>query len=822
MIETPRIASEATLDALEYPTLVRLLGALAHTDLGRERLGALLPAGSAAELALRRQAYEETARLGLDGPLVPFEEVALGPLVARLESARPPLEGSEILVLARALATAGAAARRIGAAGAAPRGIEAAGAAPRGIGAADPACPLLLSRLAGVADPAPLVARIGRVLDARGQVRDDASPRLKELRRQIQGARERLYTRLETVAAGHREALAEDTIPMRGGRLVLMLSAGARGRLAGLVHGRSGSGKSLYFEPLEVVEENNTLQSAVEEMEAERRRILAELLAALAAELPLVERLLDLLAELDHLEALGRFARLAGAQLPELGPAGRIRLVSARHPLLDPRLAALRAEVLGAAGHEGEIVPLDLELAAPRQVLVITGPNAGGKTVALKTLGLLALAAQAGLPIPAAAGSELPWLLSVVATVGDEQDLLAERSTFSGRLQRLAEAWRAAGPDALALVDELGSGTDPEEGAALSRALVEELAARGGLALVTTHLAALAAAALELPGAGCAAMEFEPESGRPTFRLRPGSPGGSEALALARRLGLPGDWIARAEALLGPGHRDLRRLMAELEATRSELAAEAERARRGAESAALEEARLERERSALEAERRGVGAKLRGELAAFREKVERQLVGELGRLREEFAAGRRESAARAAAARLLAEAPDLVAEETEPTDGPLEVGAPVRHRRLGWTGRLERLDGERALVLVRGKKLAAQAGDLAPAAAPVSAQPVRSEAAEREAAAAELQLIGLRVEEAIELLDGWLDRALADGREQVRVVHGHGTGRLREAVRQHLRRHPAVAAHRPGAANEGGNGATVVTLGFGSSGERRG
>lgn len=792
--EPSTVASAATREALELPRLLALVASEARTDLGAARLEALLPAPTRAELASRRAAFEEADRLATEAPLVPsLEAQPLAPLAERLVSARPPLNGPEILVLAHVLRAAGEAARRIG--------------------AAEPPCPELARRLVGLDDPGPLVARIESVLDRRGQVRDDASPKLVELRRRVHQARERIYRRLESIAGESPDLLGEETVPLRAGRLMLMVHPTARGRRQGLVHGRSASGKSLYFEPIEVVEENNTLQSAVEDQEAERRRLLQELLTALTADRPLVERLLALTAELDALEATRRFARIAGARLPELAPAGRLRLVGARHPLLDPRLAGLRLRALGAPGHEREIVPLDLELAEERRVLVVTGPNAGGKTVALKSVGLLALAAQCGLPVPVEAGSELPWFESVVATVGDEQDLLADRSTFSGRLARLAEAWAAAAPDNLALLDELGSGTDPEEGSALARALVEEVVARGGLGLVTTHLATLAAAAMETPGAACAAMEFEPASGRPTFRLRPGAPGGSEALALARRLGLPRPWIARAEALLGPEHRDLTRLLAEVEATRHRLAADAAEAREQAAAASLAAARHERERAALEAERRSVGRRLQEELDAYRQRVRRELSGELARLRAEFAAGRRRAAADAAAERLLAGAPELDLAEGADAGGELEVGGRVRHRGLGWTGVLERLDGVRASVLVGGKRLTAGAEELVALGAPPATRRGSATATvAADEAAPELQLIGMRVEEALDVLDGWLDRALAAGAKEVRVVHGHGTGRLRAGVRSHLARHPAVADHRPGASNEGGNGATVVML----------
>ena len=790
-----KVRSE-TLAALEWPSLVALVADEARTDLGAARISALAPADDPADLAGRRAAYLEALRLGADGPLVPAFGEVFAALLERLESARPPLEGAEILALARMLAAGADAIARV-------RGAEIP-------------CPELTRRLAGVGDPSPLVARAHRVLDRKGQVRDDASPRLAELRREIQGTRERLYGRLERLRGEHAELFGEETVPLRGGRLLLVLQAGARGRMPGLVHGRSGSGRSFYFEPLEVVEENNQLQTAVDEQEAERRRLLDELLSAFAAELPLVSAVAGAVAELDALEAARRFGEAAGARLAEVAPPGRLRLVGARHPLLDPRLAARRARVLGAAGHTSAAVPLDLELDAARRILVVTGPNAGGKTVAAKTVGLLALAAQAGLPVPCEAGSELPPLSSVVATVGDEQDLLAERSTFSGRLQRLAEAWQEAGPGALALLDELGSGTDPEEGTALAVALLEHLLARGGLAVITTHLAALAAAALERAGAACAAMEFDPDSGRPTYRLRPGAPGGSEALALGRRLGLPAAWLERAEALLGGEHRELRRMLAELEATRAELARAAAEAERSAAESAAAAGRLERERAALEAERRVVGHRLEGELKSFRERVSRALAAQEEKLRREFEAGRRRGVAAAATASLFEGAPRFAAEDEPAGAGPLAPGAKVRHRGLGWTGTLERVEGERAEVAVRGKRLSARLGELvAVAGREAGAARARKPAADEggvEAAPVELMLLGLTVEDALDAVDEFLDRALPGPRTEVRLVHGHGTGRLREAVRTHLRRHPAVADFRPGAPNEGGNGATVVTL----------
>lgn len=789
------LAGPETLAALEWEALLALIADEARTDLGAQRILALEPTADREELERRRRAGAEVAALAAAAAFVPSLGEPFADLLERLESGRPPLDGSEILLLARLLSVAGEALQRIR--------------------AADPAPVELLRLCAELTDPAPLLAHVRRVLDRKGQVRDDASPRLGELRREVQGARERLYGRLEQLRSQHLDLFGEETVPLRGGRLLLVLSAGARGRLPGLVHGRSASGRSFYFEPLDAVEDNNQLQTAMEEQEAERRRLLAELLAAFTSALPQVRGLAALVAELDQHETAGRWARETGGRWPELCADGRLRLVAARHPLLEPRLAARRERVLGASGHTGEAVPLDLELDAAQRVLVITGPNAGGKTVAAKTLGLAVLAAQSGLPVACAAGSELPIFDSLVATVGDEQDLLADRSTFSGRLVRLSEAWREAGPRALALLDELGSGTDPEEGAALGVALLEHLLAAGGLAIITTHLGKVAAAAIERDGAACAAMEFDPDSGRPLFRLRPGAPGGSEALALGRRLGLPAAWLERAEALLGTEHRELRRVLAELEATRAGLArATLEAEAREAEAATLT-ARLERERAALEAERRVVGRRLEGELRTFREQVGRQLRGVEERLRREFEEGRRRGVAAAATAQLFAAAPELASDGARETPaGELAVGGRVRHRSLGWTGRLEKLDGERAEVAVSGKRVRARRGELIAVGdeAPQSAR--RTVAADDGAAPApaELMLIGSTVEDALLAVDDFLDRALRAERTEVRLVHGHGTGRLRDALRQHLRRHAAAQSWRPGAPNEGGNGATVVTL----------
>ena len=799
------LLSKATSQALEFPSLLAVVSRFAASDLGRERVLGLLPFAEEGELRARRTLFEETSRLVGERGLVPGFEVPLGELMERLTTGRPPLEGIDLVRLADLGKATRAAAMRI---------IEAV-----------PPCPALAAAARELPDVQPLLQRIERTLDRRGEVREDASPRLAALRRQIRTVRDQIYRELGEFVAGHQEDLSEETIPLRGGRLVVMLQAGARGRSGGLVHGRSSTGRSLYFEPLHVVESNNSLQQSVEDEEAERRRILVELIEAAREALPALREHARFLADLDLLQAAARFGERCGASLPEIGARHDLRLRAARHPLLDPCLAEVREEALGQAGHSGDIVPLDVELSPDRRILVVTGPNAGGKTVALKTAGILALLAQCGLPIPAAPGSRVPFLARLVATVGDEQDLLADRSTFSGRLLRLKEAWEGAGPDSLILLDELGSGTDPEEGSALAVALLEGLLEKRSLGVITTHLAQLAAAALELDGAACAAMEFDPATGRPTFRLVPGPPGASEALALARRLGLPAEWLDRAEARLGSEHRDLRRLLAEVERVRQELAETRDRLETEHADAAKLRRRLADERSALEEERRSVAKKMKAELDAFRRDTAERLRREVDRLRERFEEGRRRGLAAEAVESLFAEAPTFGEAAPEPA-GPLVVGAPVRHLGLGWQGVLEKLEDCRAQVLVRGKRVRCRPEELAPSAAgeapsgreretatrEARPRPERGDLDEATAVAPEINLIGLRVEPALEQLDSYLDRALLASRRQVRVIHGHGSGRLRQAVREHLRGHRGVADVRAGAPNEGGDGATVVTF----------
>ncbi|MEL7058554.1 MAG: hypothetical protein AAGN46_00870, partial [Acidobacteriota bacterium] len=661
------LISAGTAAALELGALRRVVAELAATDLGRSHLLALAPHADREAFDAHRRELEDARRLIGGRPLVPLLDRPVRGILDAVARDASRLEGSDLVVLGDVLSAVHRAAERIA--------------------ESDPPCAALLERVETLPDVDPLRRLLRRTFDARGEIREDATPRLAELRGRIRTVRQGIYERLAGMVEEHREHLSEETIPMRAGRLVLVLRSGARGRVPGLVHGRSASGRSFYFEPLDAVESNNRLQQAVEDEEIEKRRVVREVLDRLRESLEAIEAHAGFLARLDLLQASVRFAQRCDGRLAEVGSRHELRLVAARHPLLDPRLADLRSAALGTPGHTDAIVPLDLELSAERRVLVLTGPNAGGKTVTLKTLGLLVAAHQCGLPIPVADGSRLPFCEGLVATVGDDQDLLTDRSTFSGRLQRLDEAWRVAGPDSLLLLDELGSGTDPEEGTALSVALLEHLVARRSLVLVTTHLGRLAAMALETDGAFCAAMQFDGSTGQPTYRLMAGPPGGSEAVALARRLGLPTPWLERTEELLGDEHRDLRRLLAEIEEHRRELEAERERLAIEVADAQSLRARLAQREEELRVERKSLAKKVRQEVDTFRRETRQSLRRELEKLQAVDGATARRREAVAAEEKLFAAPPRVEEPEAaEAEERPLVVAGPVRHRRAGWTG----------------------------------------------------------------------------------------------------------------------------------------
>lgn len=684
--------------------------------------------------------------------------------------------------------------------------------------------PQLQARAARLPDLQMLLDSAARILAPDGGVRDDASPELASIRRRLRRRRTEVSRMLDRMLETRRDSLADAVIVLRNDRYCLPVVASSRSRVAGIVHDRSGSGQTVFVEPLEVVEANNELALAGAEERREVDRLLTSLgrdVLARSAELLAAE---EELAALDAGEAAVELGALSAGRIPEISEDGAWVLAGARHPLLDGRLADLRRRALDETRPAKESVPLDFELGPEKRMLVVSGPNAGGKTVVLKTAGLLTLMAQAGFPIPVGPGTRIPVFAAVSTEIGDAQEILADRSTFSSSMETLKEILEEARPDRLALIDEIGSATDPEEGSAIAVAFLEEYLARGGRAIVTTHLSAVKTFAAGRSDAICAAMEFDDATGRPTYRLHPGLAGRSRALSVAEQQGLPETVLVRAREILGRAWERRERAETDAEAALERIrTAEAELARE-VETAHREAERLANERKTAAAERERM---LETGLAGFeraRKDLARRVEAELAEIREDL--GRR---AAVSAAAILSTAEDEAAagtvtearEERERRSQELAVGDRARMRGSKVDGRVASLDGEFAWLEVGGKRMQVPRTGLeriegaASSAASQRTSP-RTVGKESEtdtgASTPEVNVIGHRLEEAIGEVEKALDNALLAGAARFRVVHGHGTGRLRDGLRDHLRKHPSVSRLRAGDAREGGNGATIVEL----------
>jgi DNA mismatch repair protein MutS2 len=697
----------------------------------------------------------------------------------------------------------------------------------------------LLSRLD---DTSPLLRRLGADLPIRqmldshieaaitddGAVRDTASPQLHTLRNQMRVAQQRLQERLNTLVNEFRGALQEQLITMREGRYVLPVRSESRGQVRGIVHDQSSSGATVFIEPLVIVEMNNRLRELELDERREVERILTELSGEVAADAPYIILTVELLAELDLQFAKARYSQAIKANPPTLNAEGVLRLIDARHPLLT-----------------GKVVPLNFRLGDDFQMVVITGPNTGGKTVALKTVGLLALMAQAGLHIPADERSILPIYRDVLADIGDEQSIEQSLSTFSSHMTRIIEILQLAGKGTLVLLDELGAGTDPSEGSALARAILLTLLERGAACVATTHYSELKAFAHEQPGVSNASVEFDVETLSPTYRLSIGIPGRSNALAIASRLGLPAAIIDKARNMADVASVTMEQLLAEIQTDRK--AAADERYEASMARAALEADRrgLQDRVTALEAERVEIERERIQVLNAAREEARKQIQqikSDLGRVRAEVNRGQiSEEALQALRAKLrgaeertepLKEPPKprsprkrerAPTAETPEEDlaiaGELEIGDPVRVISLEQVGELLSLPDSRgeAEVQIGSMKLRVVATDLER----LSRRKARAQEriyvslpnlAERVLPDEQLDLRGQRAEEVIEQVERYLNDAYLGGLRRVRIVHGKGTGALRQVVREQLHHHPLVASFTTPPPNEGGDGVTEVLL----------
>jgi DNA mismatch repair protein MutS2 len=799
-----------TLKALEFDRIVSVVTGLTVTTTGRDRLANLHPATKASDVVAAQRATTEGTRFLADHPGFPL---------------RAPSELDEIL---EALGIEGRGLeplRLLGLAGY----VESIELSRQAIATVGAAFPLLRMLVEGVAAFTQEIADVRRKIEPSGEVADNASPALASIRERLRKQKQRLRTTLDGFLRGRdtTKYLQEQVVTDRNGRHVLMVRAEHRAAIPGIVHGGSASGASLFVEPLETVEINNEIV-ALEEQEAEEvRRILLELTDAFRRRPEELERTLEIATELDAIQARARFSIMVGGVEPVIAADGSFDLLAARHPLLMAKVG----------GNVADPVPVDIHLLPPTRVLVITGPNTGGKTVALKTAGLFAAMAQAGLHVPAAPGSRLPVFKSIFADIGDEQSISASLSTFSAHIANIVAMNRDLVLPALVLLDEVGAGTDPVEGGALGIAVIDHFRARGAHLVATTHYDSLKSYASTTAGVESAAFGFNPETFAPTYSLQYGFPGRSLAIEIAARLGMPPSVIATARENLSDREKQLAQHLARVDEDARRLEQDRREVARERAAVAESERKLRsREDSVREREdtyRRRLDAKLDEQLRQGRREIETIIEG----LKARTTALSDQAAKRAAASISTGETGAARADAraaleqvvgrlkkgpgggpgpaSSQPDAPIEPGVRVTVGALGLEGVVLEVHGKHAEVDMKGKRLRAALRDLRViGAAPASASKVKVniDLQPRAGSLSELNVIGCTVDEALTRLEKFLDESTVTDIQVLRIIHGHGTGQLRRAVAEFLKEHPLVARFQLAPADQGGGGATVVEL----------
>nr|MBC8365857.1 Smr/MutS family protein [bacterium] len=756
---------------LDYPDWLERLSARAVLPRSREAILALMPQTDRELIEARRQRVREWLRLLEDGHDPSIQDISdPGPELSACRGEGSRLGPEQLYRLARSL-----------------RALD---SFRRFILSEAELVPALHSDLGEIEPQDALVSRIESCVGPDGEVLDGASTELARIRRSMSQTRDRVRGTLEDLIKSRLASPGEDPRPMvRSGRLVLPVKRERKADLPGIVHDESGTGKTLFVEPMETVELNNRVAGLSAEEREEIARVLDELSAWVRGAAPDIENLTQRFSRMEIPLALAReFKGRPRAWAEERGE--RIRLAAARHPLLEDYL-----------GPGVELVPLDLSLEEDQRLLLVSGPNTGGKTVMLKTLGLMAFLNQIGSPLPAGDGCELPIFDHILADIGDEQSLRDSQSTFSAHLKHLVRMVEEAGPGTLILVDEIGDGTDPEEGTALARAAMENWMQSGARILITTHLGGLKGFAQETEGAANASMEFDPEARRPLYVLRPGVPGSSRAMATARRLGLDGRVLERAESLLGEDALKMDALLTRLEeesVRASEAREEGEAHRRRFEL--LEADYMKRMREVRKEERR-ILAESRKDGERFLEEARRQVEAAVQAIRESDADRKSISQAR--------DKVDELKSEIEARGPKPEAHKPLENWRAGdrvrmlSTGKiveiLESGGSGRLRVSMEGVALVLSKSDLTPLD-PSEVQSAKPRPGEvwglglpsTELESFRLDLRGQAVDEALDELDSFLDAAVLGGYDFVEILHGKGTGALRQAIRERLRRDPRV------------------------------
>lgn len=822
---------------LEYTELRALIRRGAQTIMGRARVDALAPRENAEAINRDLQAVSEGVELRRrQGGAWSFTELNNPEdALARLNIEGSILEPLVILEVARL--------------------CEQALAARAVIMSEREVCPVLWEIVAHLPrELHSLAARVQMKILPSGELDDRASPELARIRQEIARLRSQITRSLESLMRRSEAAIQDELVTIRNDRFVIPVKADHRGRVGGVAHGFSSSGATVFIEPLETIDSNNELQSLRETEEREITRILFTLSEELRAQLPGLEMAAQAVAELDFITAKVSFLRTFKCVVPMIDEGGTLELREARHPLLE--------ENLRASG--GAVVPVTFTLDAEHPVMVISGANAGGKTVVLKTAGLLSLMALSGLPVPARA-ARIPFYRSVLADIGDQQSLAANLSTFTAHVANISRMIEVCEAPALVLLDEVGTGTDPEEGSALGVAVVGHFRnACGAHVLATTHYSGLKMYAANEEAVINASVEFDEKTLQPTYRLLVGLAGASSGIEIARRFGFPPEIIGAAAEHVSTSARDaaqyLHRIKREAEEAESlRLALEEERAAVAEKYAALDVEARQRERkrqdeferellSAIEEfEKRSRESAAKIEDRAERARVEREAQRRTAELKREAQQAARAATASTAAqsrtrsstssgVRIVRDGRVIEPEASSAVEEPVLRPAPAREIRkgdrvrllsFGSVGIVDKINAGEAEVRVKSLRFREKLSNLELLEeAPPPADMGRGARLQQRAARAtevslrantddpraELNVIGRTTDEAVDEADKFLDKAYLNSFQQVRIIHGHGTGALRRAISDFLRNHPHVERFAQAPPDQGGAGATVVEL----------
>jgi DNA mismatch repair protein MutS2 len=797
-------------DLLEFEALRQLLGRYVSSPLGRESLANIAPTTDRAWL---EETLAETGEAieYVQAASRPHPAVRGAPVRLRFDSLSDPAEALAKLRIEGTSLEAGEVRELL-------ELLDVASDVRRLLASSGERFPRLAARAGKLGDFRSLVGDlIGKLLPD-GLVADHASPELARLRHNVERQKRLIQESLERFLRSHREEglLQEEFVTIRNERFVVPVIAGRQSRIEGVIHASSGSGHTLFVEPLETIELNNDLVRLSEEELREVHRILREMTARLRERRESIQTAAAVLGELELLFAKAGFARDFGCVVPQFSPpeARRLVLREARHPLLEDVLRR----------HRKPVVPVSLALDDDCRTLLISGPNTGGKTVAMKTVGLAALMAQSGLPVPAAEAS-FPIFEQVLADIGDNQSIQESLSTFSAHMARIREMLDSADPDSLVLLDELGRATDPEEGGALGVAVLEHFRAAGAFTVASTHLLALKIYGAGTPGVVNGSMGFDERTLEPTFVLKLGAPGKSAGLEIARRLGMPESLIEQARGRLGSQERDIARFLSELhqrldEAARLSRELGDQKAALTAREEALARQWSDRESAKLKELDRRCDLVLEKFEVQAREAIERILGGP----------DRKKAAAQALrqVGKVKRELRDdmeatVLSTQDESRHGDLErpkvaEGARVRLKGIREPARVRRLlSGDLIEVEAGFMKLQVPAGDvlevLPPSQGAALPKHVSFDAAPLVSGSIrEINLIGQRADEACAQVEKLLDNATLADVTQVRIVHGFGTGALRRAIAELLSKHPGVEKFYPAQPHEGGGGATIADL----------